>query len=137
MSARFHLAIEVGCLISAIDWYKNIIGCETGDYEEGIWVDVNFWDNELTLHASDPNKKPLQIAHPTDMKDVSVPHFGVHMPWDAFQGLSLRATDFIIAGPYHRFKGKPREQKTMFIQDPHGNVLEMKTMLNPETLWSQ
>ena len=71
------------------------------------------------------------------MKDVSVPHFQVHMPLDVFQELSLRATDFIIAGPYHRFKDKPREQKTMFIQDPHDGVFEMKTMLNPETLWSQ
>ena len=38
--------------------------------------------------------------------------------------------------PYRRFINKDREQETFFIQDPSGNVLEIKTMVNPETLWS-
>ena len=29
--------------------------------------------------------------------------------------------------PYVRFKGREEEQETFFLEDPHGNVLELKT----------
>ena len=32
--------------------------------------------------------------------------------------------------PYTRFKDKKEEQETFFIKDPHGNVLELKTLKN-------
>jgi extradiol dioxygenase family protein len=32
--------------------------------------------------------------------------------------------------PYTRFKGKKEEQETFFIKDPHGNILELKTLQN-------
>jgi len=37
--------------------------------------------------------------------------------------------------PYIRFKGEVLEQETMFIKDPNGNVLELKTMVNPDALF--
>jgi hypothetical protein len=37
--------------------------------------------------------------------------------------------------PYRRFQGTEFEQETFFITDPNGNVLEMKTMVNPEVLF--
>ena len=36
--------------------------------------------------------------------------------------------------PYRRFKGTEFEQETFFVEDPNGNVLEIKTMTNPEVL---
>ena len=32
--------------------------------------------------------------------------------------------------PYTRFKDKKEQQETFFIKDPHGNVLELKTLTN-------
>jgi len=32
--------------------------------------------------------------------------------------------------PYTRFKDKREEQETFFIKDPHGNILELKTLQN-------
>ena len=32
--------------------------------------------------------------------------------------------------PYTRFKGRKEEQETFFIEDPHGNILELKTLQN-------
>ena len=32
--------------------------------------------------------------------------------------------------PYTRFKGKKEQQETFFIKDPHGNILELKTLNN-------
>ena len=37
--------------------------------------------------------------------------------------------------PYRRFKGTKFEQETFFVEDPNGNVLEIKTMTNPEILF--
>ena len=38
---------------------------------------VDFWGNELTLHASE--HKLDNERHDVDMGNVSVPHFGVHL----------------------------------------------------------
>ena len=35
------------------------------------------------------------------------------------------------------FVGDEFEQETFFIEDPNGNVLEMKTMVNPEVLFKK
>ena len=37
--------------------------------------------------------------------------------------------------PYRRFVGNEYEQETFFIKDPNGNVLEMKSMKNPELMF--
>ena len=53
------------------------LGCKLGNGEEGKWIDVDFWGNELTLHKTDmklPNER-----HDVDMGNVAVPHFGVHL----------------------------------------------------------
>ena len=39
--------------------------------------------------------------------------------------------------PYRRFIGDEFEQETFFIEDTNGNVLEMKTMVNPEVLFKK
>ena len=60
MGTRFHLAIPAGDLDKAIKFYCDILGCERGNSEfkyPDAWADINFWGNELTLHASDPDKK--------------------------------------------------------------------------------
>ena len=42
-----------------------------------------------------------------------------------------------IDPPYIRFKGEDIEQETMFLADPHGNCMEIKTMKNPNTLFKK
>ena len=72
------------------------------------------------------------------MGNVSVPHFGAHMPESEFQSLKKRieSSEFeYLDEPYRRFKGTEFEQETFFIADPNGNVLEMKTMVNPGVLF--
>ena len=39
--------------------------------------------------------------------------------------------------PYIRFEGDVLEQETMFIKDPSGNILELKTMVNPSALFGE
>ena len=71
----FHLAIPCGDLEKAKHFYSEILGCRL-DNSAQEWADVDFWGNELTLHASE--HKLESERHDVDMGNVSVPHFGVH-----------------------------------------------------------
>ncbi len=112
MSNSFHLAIPAGDLKKAEAFYTDILGCKTGNREDGKWVDIDFWGNELTLHQT--SMKLPRERHDVDMGQVPVPHFGVHLI-------------NYIDKPYTRFEGTEFEQNTFFIEDPNGNVLELKT----------
>ena len=143
MASIFHLAIPAGDLDKAIKFYCDILGCKRGKAEfkyPDAWADINFWGNELTLHATDPNKRNNGERHNVDMGNVSVPHFGVHLDADSFKNLKerlLRKKIKFIDPPYIRFKGEPKEQETMFIEDSNGNCMEIKTMKNPEILFEK
>ena len=129
MSKPFHLAIPAGDLDIATSFYQNILGCKLGNREEGKWVDVDFWGNELTLHASD--HKLDSERHDVDMGNVSVPHFGVHLSRKDFDTLKQRLKDNgtkYYDEPYLRFKGTKYEQETFFVKDPNENILEIKTL---------
>ena len=131
MSNPFHLAVPAGDLGVATKFYVNVLGCKLGNKEEGKWVDVDFWGNELTLHRTEmklPNER-----HDVDMGNVPVPHFGVHLKKDVFNKIkeNLKVNNIkYLDEPYTRFKGRKEEQETFFIEDPHGNILELKTLQN-------
>ena len=131
MSSSFHLAIPAGDLEKAEAFYTKILGCKTGNREKGKWVDVDFWGNELTLHKT--NMKLPSERHDVDMGSVPVPHFGVHLDPKIFEkikeNLKKNNIDYLDK-PYTRFKDQKEEQETFFIKDPHGNVLELKTLKN-------
>ena len=131
MSNPFHLAVPAGDLSIATNFYEKILGCKLGNREDGKWIDVDFWGNELTLHKTQmklPNER-----HDVDMGNVPVPHFGVHLKKDVFNKIkeNLKANNIkYLDEPYTRFKGRKEEQETFFIEDPHGNILELKTLQN-------
>ena len=129
MSNPFHLAIPAGDLSIATKFYENILGCKLGNREEGKWIDVDFWGNELTLHKT--NTKLPRERHDVDMGSVAIPHFGVHLEKEIFEKIkeTLKANNIkYLDEPYTRFKGQKEEQQTFFIEDPHGNILELKTL---------
>ena len=143
MLSRFHLAIPAGDLNVAIAFYCDVLGCSKGNSEfkyPDAWVDINFWGNELTLHATDPSTAQHGERHNVDMGNVSVPHFGVHLGEKEFNQLKARLEENgveYIDPPYIRFEGTELQQETFFIADPHGNCLEIKTMKNPATLFME
>ena len=136
MSNRFHLANPVTSIEKAKTFYCDLLGCVAGNFEEGKWQDVNFWGNELTLHEA--NEVSDKERHHVDMGAVCVPHFGVHLDEDVYMNIKEAVSNSekgFLDDPYRRFIDDPREQETFFVEDPSGNVLEIKTMKNPETLW--
>ena len=142
MAKTFHLAIPAGDLHNAIYFYCNILGCTKGNSEikpPDSWCDINFWGNELTLHASSWHKQTGE-RHNVDMGAVLVPHFGVHLEANEFKDLKeklLQENVEFVDKPYIRFEGDVLEQETMFIKDPNDNIIELKTMVNPDALFGE
>ena len=140
MANRFHLAIPAGDIDVAIKFYCGLLGCKRGNAEfkyPDAWADIDFWGNELTLHAS--SCKQTGERHNVDMGNVSVPHFGVHLNAEEFKSLKeklLQENVEFVDKPYIRFKGTVLEQETMFIKDPNDNIIELKTMINPDALFN-
>ena len=83
----FHLAIPCGDLETAKKFYSETLGCRLVNSAQE-WADVDFWGNELTLHASE--HKLDSERHDVDMGNVSVPHFGVHLSRKDFNSLKER-----------------------------------------------
>ena len=71
------------------------------------------------------------------MGRVCVPHFGIHLSWENYLSIKSNVQKSIgfLDQPYTRFKNLETEQETFFVEDPNGNVLEIKTMSNPEVLF--
>ncbi len=135
----FHIAIPVHNLDACRTFYRDILNCEEGRSSDH-WVDFNLFGHQLVIHYK-PKTEQEEVHHnPVDGHDVPVPHYGVVLPWDAFQSFSddlkSKGVKFVIE-PYIRFKGMVGEQATMFFQDPSGNALEFKAFKDMDQLFAK
>ena len=136
--APFHLAIPVDNVEKCRAFYRDILGCEEGR-SDTLWVDFNFFGHQLVIHYKAKEEQNIH-ANPVDGKLVPVPHFGVVLPWEAFDKFANTIRnhniEFIIE-PYTRFEGLVGEQATMFFSDPSGNALEFKAFKNIDQLFAK
>jgi extradiol dioxygenase family protein len=133
----FHLAIPVDNVELNRKFYRDILGCDEGRSSDK-WVDFNFFGHQLVIHYK-PRKDKESHTNPVDGKQVPVPHFGIVLPWEAFQEFAdhLRSQDItFIIKPYIRFEGEVGEQATMFFKDPSGNALEFKAFKDIDQLFA-
>jgi hypothetical protein len=135
----FHLAIPVSNLEKNRVFYRETLGCTEGRSSDH-WVDFNFFGHQLVLHEQQSQTSPDIKGNPVDGKEVPIPHFGVVLEWEVFQGfaevLREKSIEFVIE-PYIRFQGKSGEQATMFFRDPSGNALEFKAFKNIDQLFAK
>jgi extradiol dioxygenase family protein len=131
MSNIFHCAIEAGDLETTAKFYEDVLGCKRDNFEEGKWIDIDFWGNELTLHSSTPRTSTCGERHHVMMGEVVVPHYGVHLEREVFDRVkeSVKNSVGFLDEPYIRFPGTEYEQETFFCKDPNHNVLEIKTLV--------
>ncbi|WP_030677665.1 VOC family protein [Streptomyces cellulosae] len=133
---RFHLAVPVDDLATACRFYGDVLGLEQGRSAD-TWVDWNLHGHQFVTHLAP--KRAQRIHNPVDGHDVPVPHFGLILTVEAFQGFAerLRAagTEFVIE-PYVRFAGQKGEQWTMFLLDPAGNALEFKAFADDSQVFA-
>ena len=124
----FHLAFPVHDLAAARAFYGEILGCREGRSSDH-WVDFDLHGHQIVAHLA-PEATGRQAGNQVDGDDVPVPHFGLILPWNAWEELAQRLRQagvrFVIE-PHIRFSGLPGEQGTMFVLDPSGNALEFKS----------
>lgn len=136
--APFHLAIPVHSLAAAREFYGGFFGCPEGR-SSAEWVDFDFFGHQLVAHL-DPSKRAAPHFNAVDGHDVPVPHFGVVLPWKAWQTLAERLRSSGVRfqiEPGIRFAGQVGEQATMFLYDPSGNALEFKAFRDPSRLFAR
>ena len=132
----FHLAVPVDDLDAARAFYGGVLGCRLGRTDP-TWLDFDFFGHQLTVHLS-PDEAP-SATNAVDGDAVPVRHFGVVLPWAAWQALHQRLADRGVAfriAPRVRFAGQPGEQGTFFVFDPAGNALEFKSFQDPTRLFA-
>lgn len=134
----FHVAIPVHNLQECRSFYRDVLECEEGRSSDQ-WVDFNLFGHQVVIHYKPKSEEALH-TNPVDGKHVPVPHYGVVLHWDIFQGfadtLRSKGVEFVIE-PYIRFKGEVGEQATMFFLDPAGNALEFKAFRNMDQLFAK
>lgn len=136
--APFHLALPVDDLDAAAAFYGGILQCPRGR-SSSRWIDYDFFGHQLVVHLVASDDLPAVARNPVDGEAVPASHFGVVLPWDAWDALQARlevACVTYVIEPVTRFPGRRGEQRTCFIRDPAGNHLEFKCFRDPAMLFA-
>ena len=138
MQPPFHLAFPVHDLAAARAFYGGVLGCREGRASDA-WVDFDLYGHQIVAHLS-PKPPGIALHNPVHGDDVPVPHFGVILKMEEWQGLADRlrqaGVNFVIE-PHVRFRGEVGEQATMFFLDPSGNALEFKAFADMSRIFAK
>jgi uncharacterized protein len=132
----FHLAIAVGDLALARQFYGEVLGCREGR-SSASWVDFDFFGHQLVCHQTVSSASAS--ARQVDGDVVPVPHFGVVLSFADWQALAKRLRDAqqtFVVEPHLRFAGEVGEQGTFFLYDPFKNALEFKGFRDLSSLFA-
>ena len=133
---RFHLAFPVTDLAQARAFYGGVLGCPEGR-SAAAWVDFDFFGHQIVAHLAPSEPDPssnLVDGHPSPVR-----HFGVILAlheWSALIPRLREATVRFLSEPEVRFAGQKGEQRTVFVSDPSGNVLEFKAFANDDQVFA-
>jgi len=116
----FHLSFPVSDLDEAIGFYMDVLGGVPGRRADD-WADILLFGAQVTLQH-----KPADVLAPMPRTR----HFGATLQWSEWEALTSSMTDFVEA-PRRDYVGTEREQAKAMIQDPSGNLIELKTYRNP------
>ena len=126
--AIFHLSFPVRSLPESIAFYRDCLGAELGRVSHA-WTDVVLFGHQLTLHA-----QPAQVL-PREARGVR--HFGAILDWPAWEALRARvlAYDPQLADGIRLLRaGEPEEHAKLLIEDPDGNLVELKAYRSLATI---
>ena len=130
MEPILHLSIPVRDLPESIDFYGATLGCALGRVRD-TFADVWFFGMQVTLH-----ERPDQVLADQVLtaESCGVRHFGVTLSADAMDALLARvvARGVVFASELTTdYPGTDKEQTKATILDPSGNVIEVKTYVDP------
>jgi hypothetical protein len=120
-----HLSIPVRDLAESIDFYVGALGCRLGRVRDHF-VDVWFFGMQVTLH-----ERPDEVAAASPR---TVRHFGVTLGAGEMDALMTRVESHgavFASGVVTDYAGTAQEQTKAKVFDPSGNVIELKTYVDP------
>ncbi len=136
-AAIFHLSFHVHDLTASRQFYGALLGCREGRSAD-TWVDFDFFGHQLSLHQGTP--QPPTPTGEVDGVAVPMPHFGAvlnHAQWQqAADKLTTAKASFILK-PQMRYAGATGEQYTLFVLDPSGYAIELKSMTDAGALFKK
>lgn len=124
----FHLSMCVNDLESTRHFYTNILGIEERRASKTS-AHFDFYGCQITFHEV-LGYSAKNVQREVDAEDVPVPHFGAALTFEEFERVKERVMAHgvkLIKKPRLRFIGKGHEQHVMFLEDPSGNGIEIKS----------
>ncbi|MFK7991483.1 MAG: VOC family protein [Sandaracinaceae bacterium] len=132
----FHLAFEVTDLAQTERFYVEVLGCCVGR-RAARWIDFDFRGHQISAHLVAAMASAGE--NPVDGDAIPARHFGLVLPWEEWHETAARlgraGTDFLLP-PKTRFMGQPGEQATLFLRDPSGNAIELKSFRDPDMMFA-
>jgi uncharacterized protein len=125
-----HLSIPVRDLAESRAFYVDLLGCDLGRVRDDF-IDVWFYGMQVSLHAEPDQVRPVE--------DQGVQHFGVTLDATALQRLLLRldGQHLTWVSPVSTdYPGTPNEQTKAKLADPSGNVIELKSYVDPSAAFA-
>jgi extradiol dioxygenase family protein len=120
-----HLSIPVRDLSESRGFYVDVLGCDLGRVRDDF-IDVWFYGMQVSLHAEPDQVRPVE--------DQGVQHFGVTLGGDELRQLLQRLDGQPVTwvSPVSTdYPGTSKEQTKAKLADPSGNVIELKTYVDP------
>ena len=128
----FHLSLSALNLESIRDFYEINFACPVRRItksRKGLHID--FFGHQLTFVEVTPERH-RQISEQNEHGSPLV-HFGVALPYYLWFNLKERLernqVEFCIK-PHLKFEGEEHEHYVMFVKDPSGNAIEIKSFTN-------
>lgn len=136
---RFHLAIPVRDLASTRAFYGGVLGLvEARAHDDAVTYD--FFGHQLVCHVAPAAAATNADLHTMGDDDVPPRHFGAIFEWEEWPRMVemlRRAGVRFLVEPAEHDHGSGGLQATCFFRDPSGNVIEWKTLRQPERLFAR
>ena len=134
----FHLSLCINDMKEARHFYTNVLGIKERRASKTS-VHFDFYGCQLTCHEV-PGYSAKNIQREVDAEDVPVPHFGAALSYEVFETVKERLiahnTTF-VKRPRVRFLNTGHEQHVLFIEDPSGHGIEIKSFTKaPVGTWA-
>jgi extradiol dioxygenase family protein len=130
MPPIFHLAFPVTNIPQTKEFYVDGLGCQPGR-ENASSIILNLHGHQLVAHVTQEPCSTQTGIYPR--------HFGLvfaeEADWEALVERSQRYQLLFYQQPKLRFPNSVLEHRTVFLQDPFGNLLEFKYYRHAEAVF--
>ncbi len=128
----FHLSLSALNIEETRNFYESNFACQVRRItKSGKGIHLNFFGHQLTFVEVTPERH-RQLTERNEHGSPLV-HFGTALPYYLWlhikERLEKNNVEFCIQ-PHLKFPGEEHEHYVMFVKDPSGNAIEIKSFTN-------